>query len=341
MAMPSKYFIQEHLLRKVGDGGIGNVDAEKICWRLGYKPIYFPGAYNFSLLSKIKRVVYLLKMLLTLPHDAIILFQFPMYARFNRMLVHLVNKRKHSHVICFITDIDGLKNNHPDLLEKEIAALCTYQYFIVHNEAMQQWLLNLHPGATVAQIQFFDFLAKPVIKPLKKSSLIVFAGNLVKSSFLEHLGELKSTTLHFNLYGPGINEVMQLQDNSTYKGAFEPYSLIDKLEGAFGLVWDGSSIHEAAGNYGTYMHLISHHKASLYIVAGIPLIVFEGAGTAPLITRYQIGLLVKSLDEIEEKISNLSEEDYQHMCRNTRKWAKRIVEGKGLEDAIHEIERQI
>ena len=124
---------------------------------------------------------------------------------------------------------------------------------------------------------------------------IVFAGNLEKSVFLEKLGELASpgNGLHFYLYGPGCTEKMRSQENATWMGIEKPYDLPAKLKGSFGLLWDGESIGEPGGSLGDYMRYISHHKLSLYILSGLPLIVPEIAGSATMVEKYKIGISCK------------------------------------------------
>ncbi len=333
------FFIQEHLGRSVFHGGIGNVDAEKIFIKNGFIPIYFPYHYSFSLRAKLARIWYLIKTCCTLPRNASVIFQFPLYAGMDRLLVRLLKFRKSIRLICFITDIDGIKDGDDALLQEEIAQLRSYHYFIVHNEAMRQWLITKHIDGRISLIDFFDFLAPPVMAGRKKSNSIVFAGNLEKSGFLERLGQLQPTcpNIVFNVYGRDASPLLQSQSNVQYKGFADPYLLPATLEGSFGLVWDGNDIDNPRDSLGNYMRYISHHKLSLYILSGLPVITWSQAGSASLVDRYKIGITINSLFELESVINKISEDEYRQMTANTNQLAMQISNGQRLENAIDEL----
>ncbi len=271
-----------------------------------------------------------------IPADLCLPGLFPMEQLFLRML----RRRKSITTICLLADIDGLKDGDSNLLKKEIKELGGFREFIVHNSAMQEWLKRQIPGRQipVTQIEFFDFLTAPVFHDRHKSQDIVFAGNLEKSGFLNQLDTLAnnptSSSLHFHLYGPGRTASIQKQANVNWLGTYSPYELPTKLEGSFGLVWDGEAIDHPGGSLGEYMRYITHHKVSLYILSGLPLIVPRMAGSANLVERYGIGLFIDKLDEIGEKIDALSEQEYQQMRENMKPLAEKISQGLCLSQAM-------
>lgn len=332
------YFIQEHKPEVIYHGSIGNMDAEQVFLANGLKPIRFPYHNSFSWWAKLVRVVYLLRLVLQLPVGAVVVFQHPLYAGMNKMLVKLLGFRKSITVVCFIADINGLKYDDAAVLRQEVKQFRSYRYFIVHNEAMLQWLHTEAPQAEAVLISFFDFLTPPAQVKRAKGMTVCFAGNLEKSSFLEKLYEITDkTALQFNLYGPQVTPAMQAIANVTYKGVALPYELPRMLEGSFGLIWDGEGVEGPAGSMGHYMAFITHHKTSLYILANTPIIVYEGAGSAALVKKYQIGITVNSLFEIEEKIKGLTEEEYQQMCENMRALARQISTGGCLTGALNSL----
>ncbi len=329
------YFIQEHLHLRVPHGGTGNADADRIWLQLGYLPVEFPGRESFSIGTKIRRFAFLLQQLRRIRKNDLVVFQFPLYAGVNKLLVQLLVRRKVS-VICFITDIDGLKDGDPLKLKHEIRYLRQFRYFVVHNPAMKNWLLQTVPDADAVCINFFDFLAKPDHKDRKPSRKIVFAGNLPKSLFLEKIDALNGQ-VRWNVYGPGVTPMMQAQTSIDYKGVVDPYELPSNVEGSFGLVWDGDSIHGAGGIFGDYMQYITHHKVSLYILAGLPVICYSKAGSAELIKKYGIGLLIDDLSRLTALIDSVNDQEYTRMRENMRLLAGRISKGKCLGDAMKEI----
>lgn len=338
-----KYFLQEHLHRHVVHGGIGNIDAEKILLAKGFQPICFPCLDSFSLPAKWKRLRFLLRTWLALPAGAIVVFQFPVMPRLHQWLIRLLASRKKITLVCFITDIDGLKDGDEGLLQREMKALRRYVYFIVHNQAMENWLKRIVPESKVAQITFFDFLASPTKTTRHSSYAVAFAGNLEKSRFLAQLDKLQQghPLVRFILYGAGVEPTPHWPANVVYKGVYEPYQLPQHLEGSYGLVWDGDSIDDCTGSLGHYMAYISHHKLSLYLIAGMPVITAKKAASASLVEQYGIGYAVNSLHEIEALIGQTDEATYQRMVQNTYALAEKITQGKCLGEALDNIEKSI
>lgn len=339
MPAAKKYFIQEHLHREVFHGGVGNVDAEKIFLSRGYKALTFPGTFDFSLLSKLNRLLYLIRLFFTISSCDLVVFQFPLYARVHELLIKLL-RIKGVPVICLILDIEGLRDGNKALLEKDKKALQQFTLFIVHNERMQQWLLPLAPHAAIVQLQFFDFLTTPAQQQRVKDRNIVFAGNLEKSPFVYKLGELTRycPTLSFSIYGPGLSGADQLPENVAHKGVYPPYELVQLVKGSFGLVWDGPDIESCTGNYGSYLALNSPHKLSLYIMTGIPLLVPEMSASAALVKQYGIGCTIHSLLDLEKVIDSISEQQYHLMVENMRPLARQLSQGYFLTKALDQLD---
>jgi hypothetical protein len=246
-------------------------------------------------------------------------------------------------MICFIADIDGIKDGDEQLLKREIDFFRQFNYFIVHNASMKSWLKQYTPGATITAIEFFDFLAQPLSALRSLSNDIAFAGNLQKSPFLKdlYLVQKRNPTLHFHLYGGGGGEEAARQPNATWHGIEEPYKLPAKIKGSFGLLWDGTSIERPAGSHGVYMQYISHHKLSLYILCKLPIIAPVRSAGAELIKNYGIGITVNDLYEIEDKIKSIGADDYSRMQGNMQPLAEKISKGKCLADAIDNLLQQV
>lgn len=340
MSVPQKiYFISEHSYQELIHGGVGPVDIETILTRNNAVPIRFPHHFNFSIRAKIARLVYLLKTGFSVDRNAVIVFQHPLYARMNKILLQLLRLRKFENFICIVADIDGLKGGNKELLQNEQAFFLRYKYFILHNSGMLRWFQTFHPGATVSLLSCFDFLTNAREHQRLKTNHIVFAGNLQKSTFLENLHTWmeRNPSLYIDLYGPHIADRMLISSKVAYKGLHSPYALPDVIQGSFGLIWDGESIERPEGSLGDYMQYINHHKLSLYIVCNLPIIVHEDTGSAELIRKFNIGFTIKSLFDVEYKIEELSEHEYGVMVSNTRELAKEITSGNCLQKALGEL----
>lgn len=333
------YFIQQYSEDTFFHGGIGLADAETILGELNFKPIRFPYVYDFSFRAKILRLIFMLRLFFSLPSGAVLVTPFQVHSILLRFLVYKLVPLKNIHIICLICDIDGLRSGNQRLLKKEISLLKKYKYFIVHNPRMKSWISKHVKQSASSLLNLFDFLAAFEVKTRQKSKNIVFAGNLSKAQFVGQLDGLseKSPGLKFLIYGKTNGELTTSSNNTVLKGAYEPYKLPSVIEGSFGLVWDGDSIESCDGSYGRYLQINSPHKLSFYILCGLPVIIWDQAATASFVTDNSIGILISSLFEIEDKINSVSEEDYQKMCSNTHKIARKISAGGHLQNAIEEM----
>lgn len=336
MRSSGKYFIQAHLHREVFHGGISNVYAEKILLSLGYKAIEFPGVFNFSLPAKWQRFIYLLKMLFSISAKDIVVFQFPLYARIHILLLKLL-RIKGVRLVCIITDIEGLRVLDTDMLAKEKRLLRAFSLFISHNDQMTRWLRTVLTRAVIVDIEFFDYLATPAGHYRQRSMQIAFAGNLEKSPFIRHLEQLHTTCPNttFLIYGPGYPKHLPFPANAVFKGIFPPDEIVHRIEGSFGLLWDGEDISNCTGNYGEYLAYNSPHKLSLYILAGLPLIVPGMSASALLVRQYGIGITIEQLADIEHAINKISDDEYKLMVDNTRLLANDISTGKRLAGSLN------
>jgi hypothetical protein len=332
----TRFFLQEHLVTApVFHGGVGNKDIETVLLREGWQPVHLGDQQDMGARAKVRRLRKGVATLTSLPKGATLLLQWPLYARLHRVLLGaLLRFRPDVHVICFLTDINGLKDGNATLLQQELAIFRRMTNFIVHNEVMESWLKNQVPGARAAQIGFFDFLAPAANGARSLSNEVCFAGNLAKSPFLQQLAEY--SPLRFHLYGDRAAWVSEAF-NCTYHGQFSPTALPPMVEGSFGLVWDGESATRLNGVLGDYARWISPHKLSLYILAGMPVICHRDSAAAGLATQYGIGFSVNSIGEIPERINTILEEDYQQMRRNMRPLAERISKGECLLDALRQL----
>ncbi|MEE1187860.1 MAG: hypothetical protein UHM52_02605, partial [Acutalibacteraceae bacterium] len=113
-----------------------------------------------------------------------------------------------------------------------------------------------------------------------------------------------------------------------------PDELVGELRGDFGLVWDGTSIETCSGNFGNYLRLNDPHKLSLYLTAGIPVVVWEEAAVAVFVRKEHVGVAVASLTELKDKLAALTANDYEEMRQNALRISRLTRSGHYLTTAI-------
>lgn len=320
MKAGKRYYLQQYSLTEYWHGGVGYTHVEELLEKAGFRPLVFPAN------GYLARVLALLRWLFRLqPGDQLALI-YPVYPRLYRWLLRLITGRG-IELVVVVGDIDGLKDEDAAQLESDIRFFKEQTRVLVHNQAMANWMRSIGSKARIECLELFPFLTAPVVGPVTSENVVVFAGNLGKSGFVLELGQPQLAGLKFHLYGEGLPISAALPENVKWKGRFPPASMPERVEGRFGLLWDGDSWASPSGPIGHYMAYISHHKLSLYVLAGLPILAPRVAGSASFIEREKIGILFDSLADLETEIKKLSEESFNEMRSNLLNLAKQLSDG--------------
>ncbi|MGN0298937.1 MAG: hypothetical protein ACI4C1_07150 [Lachnospiraceae bacterium] len=283
-----------------------------------------------------------LKISLIVESQAILVLQYPFQmAKMVDIFLPYLQGRKHCQVITLIHDLESLRNgvyNNYDTRRSDFAEkvlIPKMDYTIVHSEAMGKFLLQVGMAKEkIVILHIFDYLAKErgwgtvgYQKP------IVIAGNLSKrkAGYIYLLLDLLGSD-HIRLYGTHLEA--DCEKPEVYRGKFPPEELLEQLDGSYGLVWDGESVETCAGHTGEYLKYNSSHKLSLYLAAGMPVIIWKQAALAPFVEKQEIGITVDSLVHLEQELSSISLERYQTMCKNARLVGLRLRDGYYTKQAL-------
>ena len=147
--------------------------------------------------------------------------------------------------------------------------------------------------------------------------------------------DLTPKDIQFELYGPGFNG--ESSNHISYNGVADPDKLPELLNASFGLAWDGETINGCSGTKGKYLRFNNPYKMSLYLAAGIQVLVWSQAAVADFISDNQIGLAIDSLEEIECLMATLSQEHYANFAGNARKIGEDIRTGAYLGAALSKL----
>ncbi len=333
MSDKNVYYIRQYSFEDYPHGGVGYADAETILSQEGYIALELPGRTARGLFFFIKRLFYIIQSAFRVKAGEEVVFLFPVYARMNRWLITLLSMRS-ARLVCYIGDIDGLKDDDALLLKKEISFFRRFHHFIVHNEAMAEWLKEQIGERDIRKIDFFDFLVTPAFRPRQLTPEVVFAGNLAIRRFYLQLGKVNDVAFH--VMGAGAEQSLLKIPGVQWHPLMMPRELPSRLPGSFGLLWDGDAVDGLKGPLGSYFRYITSHKLSLYILAGLPVIVAEEAATAALVREYNIGITVSGLVGLADRIKAITQEQYQVMQENMKPLAERISRGECLRQAIRQ-----
>lgn len=303
------------------------LDAEAIIRKNGFKNIGLPSrSYENHTIGRIWSVISTLIGKLRLPNNGIVFLQFPATWQMTEIIKKA--KAKGNKIIVLVHDIENLRYGKYGSLDfiKDIDCL------IVHTENMARYILELYPSANVVILGIFDYLsnARTSYVHSQCNYSVAFAGNIGKSEFIKKLASLP---VKFKLFGIG-GESIAKSSNLAYRGCYHPTELGIHLDADFGLVWDGTDVNECTGSLGHYLKFIAPHKLSMYLSAGLPVIVWKDSAVASFVKNNGIGLVVKSLLELPEIFVNLTNDEYLRMKKNACEMAEKVCEGSFLTKAL-------
>jgi len=348
-----KYFLKEEFLKNSGARNAGNKarnDVEEIVKREGYQPLLLT-VEDWYQMGTVKAQQHKAKALAQafsqLKSGDQLLIQFPMlhHSFFTTRLVRKIQRRG-VQVYFIIHDLEALRYANLDTVPlkhkirvhlQESSLLKVADGVIAHNPIMKSVLVKKGiPEHKLVSLEIFDYLIPNYQEKdgLSKDQPIIVAGNLAqeKAGYLYQLPARPA----YNLYGVGFDESRALA-NETYFGSFLPDELPAALEGGFGLVWDGDSAETCSGVFGEYLRYNNSHKASLYLAAGFPLVVWKQSALSHFVLENRCGIAVESLHDLSQAIEQLDDKDYQDLLVTAKRIGQKIREGFYLTKALRQL----
>ena len=351
------YIVKEHICSGESEftaAGKARIDVEDILYDWKAKDIKIKIKKNSNENSILKKLfshyhLYQIwkKSLDKLKEGDVLIIQFPLQEGFifaSHLLKNL--KKKNIKTIAVIHDLETLRITKDNTISKkrkirlyieEIPTLKQFSKIVVHNQSMKKVLMKKGISEdSMVTLKMFDYLIKegnalPGNTKSKENNIII-AGNL-SSYKVGYVYELPHD-VKFDLYG--INYTGVTDNKIKYHGSYPSDELPWHLKGAYGLVWDGDTAKTCSGIFGDYLRINNPHKTSLYLACGIPIITWNKAAIAQYVRKNRVGITVSSLDEINEKLKDVSKDEYNLMRKNAKKCSERVRKGYYLKKAIQE-----
>lgn len=339
--MNNCYFISHNYKGLDSAGNKAKTDIENILQeQLGFRNIGLGRTlYRNKVVHFLLNLCGIVKAVATVGRGDVLLLQYPLkkYFSFVCNVAHMRGAR----VIALIHDLGSFRRKALTV-EQEIRRLDHADYVIAHNAKMRQWLQDHGLKARLDVLEIFDYVSTSAERVVGEAETaeppytVVYAGALTqrKNAFLYEWGS------HINsyrvcLYGSNFDvEKVSGREKFTYKGFVKSDTLIDTVEGHFGLVWDGPSTKECTGNFGEYLRLNNPHKTSLYIRCCLPVIIWSQAALAHFVREHRLGLCVDSLEDLDGVLARLSPGDYMEMRRNAARESHRLQTGVYVVSAV-------
>ncbi len=339
------YYISRNYRSIFNAAGKAKTDCEYSLEQLDFKNLGFnQSSIASSAKGTIKNVFGISLALMRLPFKSILCTQYP-NNKFRNYIMAIARLKK-SKVITIVHDIRFLKGRH-NKLEKELNSITKgSSVLIVHNSAMCQWLKEKGVKTPIVVLGVFDYVSKEMpqnnIDSRKRGGKfdIAYAGGLSygKNSYLFELDLLRNDCFQMNLYGMGYNaSSLKVDENKSiikYHGAFPSEQVAFKIKADFGLVWDGVSTEECSGALGQYLRYNNPHKTSLYLLCGLPIIVWKEAAISRFIVKNNLGIAIGNLKDLNKVLSNLTEDEYQEMKNNVLDVQGKVQQGEFMISAL-------
>lgn len=343
------FFITHNIGNSKDAGTKAIKDINTICVQCGWKEIFFLQPKNkknigINYLNKIlvnlKNWRYLKK--IVKPGDYV-LYQHPMYfgTKFANIYIPKLRKKKIK-FIALIHDLESLRkytysseNDYKSYMFGDLVLLRKFDAIIAHNKSMIKYLVNHgFDERKIICLEIFDYLCDTQFVDYNLKSEIVIGGNLNedKSAYIYKLAE-KNPDIKINLFGENYTKKIIFQ-NMIYHGSYSPEKVTEKLQGAYGLIWDGPAIEGCIGNNGNYLKYNSPHKTSMYLAAGIPIITWKNAAIAGFVVDNNVGIVLENLEKLDKVLIQVSNKQYNIMSYNAKQISKKLREGYYFKTAI-------
>lgn len=278
----------------------------------------------------------------SISENAILVLQVPFCQKQNlrNEILQKLKIEKNVRIISIVHDVEQLRGiflNKYTQSEFEFI-LRISDIMIVHNKIMFNYFTDLGvPKTRLISLDIFDYLYHGAITQKMFEKSIVIAGNMdgQKSSYIGKLGKLSPMNVH--LYGPNYNG--QATENTIfYHGSFPSSEIPGILDRGFGLIWDGDSLDTCSGATGEYLRYNNPHKLSLYLAAGLPVIIWKEAAEADFVEKHGLGFRVSSLYEVQEILNDLDESMYTYYLNQVQRISARLAAGEYTSLAIKKAE---
>ncbi|HEM55740.1 MAG TPA: hypothetical protein ENO30_03140 [Thermodesulfobium narugense] len=332
-------------------GSKARTDVNYLLKKNGFEEITFSNNSKSLIFRTIKFILFLLKLSyqkIEFRHETIVfLIQSPGNKTF-KILKFIFRK---AIFIYFIHDVYYLQNESTvskDEKDKFIRFLNKFDYIISHNQRMKKEFIDSGvKNEKIYTLELFDYLIDNDFQRKRNYNpnkvCVVYAGNLNqwKSKFIYKLDQIANERLTFSLYGIDFDRTLNPAVNQYFKGVFKPEKLPSILEGDYGLIWDGEVLNTCNRNVGNYLRYNNPHKLSLYIVSYLPVICWHESAVSEIVKREKIGIVIKSLEDLDKQLLLISKDDYEFMRDNVIRLREKITNGFFTSRVISQIMESI
>lgn len=315
-------------------------DINVIVERLGFKNIAPACNRNTGVSHFLVKLFSLFRILWYMKRGDNLLIQYPMkkFVTPATICAHL----KGGKVTVLIHDL-GCFRRKKLTVSHEMKRMNRIDQIIAHNESMRDFMQRNGCTTPIRCLGIFDYLTSSTPAQYAVPHhpwRVVYAGGLgyKRNPFLYEL-DSHIDGWEMDLYGKQFDaDRAKSWKHIHFLGLLPPDDLISSVNADFGLVWDGDSLTECSGDWGEYLRVNNPHKTSFYLRAHIPVIIWSHAALAPFIESNRVGIVVDKLEDINSRLSELTDSEYLEIRENARKMGEKIGAGYFTTSALKNVE---
>ena len=332
------YFLSESKENTFLGGEKARKDIDEIFHDLKYQALYIDNCRisrtkKEFIINYIKQFRNWYRIRKNIKMNSILFIQYPNADyKLNIKNIKKLKNKKNVKAVALIHDLPSIQDQS---IKKEIEneLLKQFDFLICHNDKMKKVIVKqtgIEEHKLVC-LEVFDYLNdREITRRTNKNEGITIAGNLArnKTGYIYKL--IENGTVKLNLYGPNFD----IKDYDGYRGILSPERLIEEIYGSYGLIWDGDSLEKCTGTFGEYQKINNPHRVSMNLAAKMPLIIWNNAALSDFVRDNKVGLIVNSLNDIENIISNVTDKEYNEMLENLEIISSRVTSGFYTKKAI-------
>ena len=106
-------------------------------------------------------------------------------------------------------------------------------------------------------------------------------------------------------------------------------------------MWDGPSGETCTGPKRNYLRWNNPHKLSLYLAAGIPVLIWSEAALADWVEKEQVGICLNQIKDIKTIFNQISTEEYNVYSNNALLYVKRLRSALHTQIALCKTEKTL
>lgn len=224
--------------------------------------------------------------------------------------------------VAIVHDLESIRLGEK-VLEPELTLLRQFKAIIVHNQRMKAWLEQHQVMVPIIVLDVFDYRSSVPAPTQQFARKLHYAGSLApeKAPFLQSW----SPALNLTVYG-NPNQTLRNQQAFAIHPPVHGDILPGIMQDGFGLVWDGD-IQPADNEFGRYTRMNNPHKFSLYMAAGLPVIVWSEMAIATVVQRHQLGYVINSLTDLPALLNTVTAASYRKLQANAQAMSMRVRNG--------------